>query len=110
MEDLREVASRALCTHGLASVIPTVHANVVDDRVCAFCGVTAWVEPPNLSKTRHLSSPNLLTLSKVQVVKEVVLVEVVWNFLDHTVVHQEAINAAPIVDAVILDHGLTGQN
>ena len=46
----------------------------------------------------------------VEVVEEVVLVELVWHFLDHAVVEQEPINATPVVDTIVLDDALARQD
>jgi thioredoxin len=69
-----------------------------------FVGMKPEHAIKDLVEALDRNAPHLLALGKVQVVEKVVLVEVVGNFLNHTVVHQEAVNPAPIVDAVVLDH------
>ena len=85
-KNLREIPGRTLSTTSLTRVVPSVFSNVVDDRVGAFRSIPLGVEPPNLTKTRNLRCPNLLTLIVIQVVKKVVLIHGVRYFFDHAVV------------------------
>ena len=110
MEHLREVPSRASGSNSATSVIPAVFSDVVDDCIIALGRRTGGEEPPDFPKARNLLRPHLLALSVVQIVKEVVLVEVVLQLFDYAVVHQESINANPVVDAVVLDDALAGKN
>jgi len=87
-------------TKSLTSVVPDLFAHVENHSIRAFSRVALGVKPPNLTPTRNLRAPHLLTLRIVQVVKEVVHVLVVWNFLHNTVVRQETVNTSPVEDAV----------
>ena len=74
-----------------------------------FGGGAAWITPPDFAPTRNLKSKYFLRLSVVQVVVEPVKVHAVFNFLNNAVKAQEVIYASPIIDAVILNDTLRGQ-
>ena len=61
------------------------------------------IAPPDLAKARHFVDKNLLALIIIEVIEEPVLVELVGDFAHDAIEHQEAIDAAPVEDAVIFD-------
>ena len=102
--------SRASSTQSCSGVVPDFIAHVVNDGVVAFCRISFREKPPDLTPARNFACPDLLALGIVQVVKKVIEVLLVLNFLNDAVVGQETICSNPVENAVIFNDALAGQD
>ena len=104
-------AGRRGARRGQLGVVPDAAlAQVQHDGVGALGGVAVGEAPPDLAPAGVLEAENLLALGVVEFVEEPVEVEVVRNLAHDTVVGEEPVGPDPVVDAVVLDHGLARQD
>jgi hypothetical protein len=97
MKHLSVNASRTTSIRKLC-IVPSVFPDVIDHGVRAFRRRAAWVAPPDLTVAGNLVGKDLVGLLCVQPVKEIVDVQLIGNLTNNTIVQQESVDPAPVID------------